>query len=119
MKIEIPRIPKLCYRDKEGKELSIEDLEPLLNKLKEEQEYWKAYDDVTQIFSSEVAIDYTEVKKTLQECETLCEQYKKEFDSLNSVNSDRIIKEFQEKFTKQAENCESMKGIFFINKQIS
>lgn len=30
MKIEIPRIPKLCYRDKEGKELSIDELEPLL-----------------------------------------------------------------------------------------
>lgn len=30
MKIEINRNPKICYRDKEGRELAIEDLEPLL-----------------------------------------------------------------------------------------
>ena len=30
MRVQVPRHPKICYRDKEGKELEIEELEPLL-----------------------------------------------------------------------------------------
>ena len=30
MRLTVPRCPKICYRDKEGNELAIEELEPLL-----------------------------------------------------------------------------------------
>lgn len=30
MRVQVPRIPKICYRDKEGNELAVEELEPFL-----------------------------------------------------------------------------------------
>lgn len=92
-----------------------EELGPLLEKLKEDEKYWEAYDDVTKAYSSEIVIDYAEVKKTLQECENLCEDYKKEIESipLSSGSTDKKeIQEMQLKLAKQAEEIDIIKSIF-------